>query len=132
MFATNLKQLDIEVVVKTFDFVTLGEKLNTRGEPWDVTWLPWGAFYADPAGSILPLLRGTRYGARIDAVNRMMGPERAKAWAELETELMRNDPPVAAYADANNTILLSRSLGCFNPLPLYALDLGATCRKYLG
>jgi hypothetical protein len=42
---------------------------------------------------------------------------------------MRNDPPVAVYADSNAVILLSRSLGCFNPLPLYALDLGATCRK---
>jgi ABC-type oligopeptide transport system substrate-binding subunit len=129
LFATNLKQLDIEVVVKTFDFVTLAEKLNTSGEPWDVTWLPWGSFYADPAGSILPLLRGTRYEARIDAVNRMTGQARAKAWAELETALMRDDPPVAVYADSNAVLLLSRSLGCFNPLPLYALDLGATCRK---
>jgi ABC-type oligopeptide transport system substrate-binding subunit len=129
LFATNLKQLDIEVVVKTFDFVTLAGKLNTPGEPWDVTWLPWGFSYADPAGSILPLLRGTRYEAQIDAVNRMTGPARAKAWAELETELMRDDPPVAVYADANAVILLSRSLGCFNPLPLYPLDLGATCRK---
>lgn len=129
LFATNLKQLDIEVVVKTFDFVTLAERLNTPGEPWDVTWLPWGAFYADPAGSILPLLRGTRYEARIDAVNRMRGPGRAKAWVELETDLMRNDPPVAVYADSNAVILLSRSLGCFTPLADYEIDLGATCRK---
>ena len=129
LFATNLKQLDIEVVVKTFDFVTLAQKLNTRGEPWDVTWLPWGSFYADPAGSILALLRGTRYEEQIDAVNRMAGPARPKAWATLETELMRDDPPVAVYADSNAVILLSRSLGCFNQLPLYTLDLGATCRK---
>jgi hypothetical protein len=85
----------IDVSVKYFDFVTLSTKLNTKGEPWDVAWLPWGAWYADPAGSILPLLRGTSYEARINAANRATGAAaRAKSWADLETDLMRTTRPL--------------------------------------
>jgi len=132
VFSSNLLPLGIEVDVKAFDFVTLLEKLRRRaqGEPFDVALLTWGAFYADPAGSVLPLLRGTRYEARINAANRATGPAaRAKSWADLETDVMRNDPPVAAYADITARILVSRSFGCFGSLQGYDLDLAAACKK---
>ena len=129
VFVANLKQLGIEVTVKYFDFVTLSTKLNTKGEPWDVAWLPWGAWYADPAGSILPMLRGTRYEARINAANRATGAARVKSWADLETDLMRNDPPVAVYADVTSLILVSRSFGCLSSLQGYELDLAAACKS---
>ena len=90
--------------MKYFDFATLlARSSDTKGEPWDVAWLPWGAWYADPAGAILPMLRGTRYEARINAANRATGAARVKSWADLETDLMRNDPPVAVYADVTRT-----------------------------
>ena len=130
-FSSNLRSLGIEVDVKPFDYITLLEKLRrrTQGEPFDVAWLNWGAFYPDPAGAILSLLRGTRYEARINAVNRVSGDARAKAWADLETDLMRNDPPVAAYADTSVRILVSRSFGCFHSLQGLDLDLAAACKK---
>ena len=95
VFVANLKQLGIEVSVKYFDFFTLSTKLNTKGEPWDVAWLPWGAWYADPAGAILPLLRGTSYEARINATNRAMGAAaRAKSWTDVETDRCATTRPL--------------------------------------
>jgi peptide/nickel transport system substrate-binding protein len=131
VFRSNLLPLGIEVEVKAFDYITLLEKLRrrTKGEPFDVAWLNWGAFYADPAGAVLPLLRGTRYEARINAANRATGAGRAKSWADIETDLMRNDPPVAAYAGITARILVSRSFGCFGSLQGYDLDLAAACKK---
>jgi ABC-type transport system substrate-binding protein len=129
VFASNLKQLGIEVVPKHFSFETLVEKLRTPGEPWDVAWLPWGATYPDPVGALLPLLRGTRYEPRVLAVNRLRGAARAKAWADLETKLMRDDPPVAAYADSNSLILVSGKVGCYRWLSGGEIDLAAVCKK---
>ena len=128
VFAADLKELGIDVTTKYFDFTTLSEKLKRPGEPWDVAWLPWGAWYLDPAGAILPLLRGTRYEARINAVNQVAAPGRAKAWADLEADLMRNDPPLAPYADAKALVLISPSFGCLRSLPQYEFDLGAVCK----
>ena len=130
VFVANMKQLGIEVTPKYFDFGTLSAKLNTKGEPWDVAWLPWGAWYADPAGAVLPLLRGSRYEARINRANRATGAAaRAKSWADFETDLMRNDPPVAVYAEVTSLILVSRSFDCFRSLRGYEIDLAAACKK---
>jgi ABC-type oligopeptide transport system substrate-binding subunit len=129
VFTRNLRQLGIEVDVKQFEFRALLAKLTTKGEPWDVTWLPWQAWYPDPAGFFLPLLRGTRYAAGVDAANRLSGAARAKAWAELESDLMRNDPPAAVYADSMTLTLLSRSFGCYRWVPVYEVDLAAACKK---
>jgi ABC-type oligopeptide transport system substrate-binding subunit len=129
VFTRNLRQLGIEVDVKQFEFRTLLGKLTTKGEPWDVTWLPWQVWYPDPSGFVLPLLRGTRYAARVDAANRLTGELRAKAWAELETDLMRNDPPAAVYADSMSLTLVSRSFGCYRWVPVYDVDLAAACKK---
>ena len=101
----------------------------TPGEPWDVAWLPWQAWYADPAGALLPLLNGTRYEARVNAANPVTGAARARAWADLEADLMRNDPPAAVYAGETPLLLLSRNFGCFRWIPVYDVDLAAACKK---
>ncbi len=133
VFVSNLNEIGIEVKVKPFDLGTLVERLETPGEPWDVALLPLGGVaYPDPAAVLVPLLRGTRYEARIDAANRVRGATaRARAWADLEADLMRNDPPVAAYANGTGLVLVSRSFGCWIPErpSRYGLDLGAVCKK---
>lgn len=129
VFVSNLRQLGIEVTVKYFEFTTLLEKLRTPGEPWDVGWIPWGPAYPDPAGSFAPLFQGTRYEARIDAANKVTGPGRAKGWAAVEADLMRNDPPVAAYAHTTRVDLLSPSYGCYRGHAVYELDFAAACKK---
>jgi ABC-type oligopeptide transport system substrate-binding subunit len=127
VFVFNLRQLGIEVDVKEFEFRTAGDKLNTPGEPWDVAASAGlSADYPDPAGVLVPLLRGTRYEPRVNAANRVLGDAaRAKAWADLEADLMRSDPPVAAYAEWRPLYFVSRNFGCWGPV----VDLGAVCKK---
>ena len=138
VFVSNMKRIGIDVEVKPFELFKLLEKLNTPGEPWDVAWSPLATTYPDPAGAFVPLLRGTRYEARVEAANRVTDDAaRAKAWAKLEADLMLNDPPVAVYADVTHRALLSRRFGCWSGAPgVHAfrrqendLDLGAVCKK---
>ena len=113
MFASNLRPLGIDVEVKPFELLTLIEKLDTRGSRGTSHGSPGGAAYPDPAGAFFPLLRGTRYEARFNAANRLADAARAKAWANLEADLMRNDPPVAVYADFTPPAFVSRRFGCW-------------------
>jgi ABC-type transport system substrate-binding protein len=140
VFASNLKRLGIDVHVESFELNALQARLATRGEPWDVACCPQlaGASYPDPAGALVPWLRDPKYEARVEAANRLTGAAaRAKAWAGLEAELMRNDPPVAVYADVTFRALVSRRFGCWSGAPgehafrlqENDLDLGAVCRK---
>ena len=39
----------------------------------------------------------------MNATNGVADPARAKAWADLEADLMLNDPPVAVYARLHAT-----------------------------
>jgi ABC-type transport system substrate-binding protein len=129
VFVANMKQLGIRVEVTPVDPRTLGEKLATPGEPWDVALLPWRAAYPHPAGALVPLLRGTRYEAQINAANRMSGAARDEAWADLEAELMADDPPVAAYADFTPLAFVSRrNFGCWSGADAN-LDLATVCKK---
>jgi ABC-type transport system substrate-binding protein len=129
VFVSNLRQLDIKVKVETFALPQLIEKVNTRGEEWDVAWFPTGT-YPDPAGAFGRVLRGTKYEARVNAANRLADPAaRAKAWADLEADVMLNDPPVAVYADFTPLAFVSlRNFGCWTGADAY-LDLAAVCKK---
>ena len=134
-----MKRIGIDVDVESFELFTLRDRLATPGEPWDVACCPQGAApYPDPAGAFVPRLRGTEYEARANAANSLTGAAaRAKALAELEAELMRNDPPVAVYADFMFRALVSRRFGCWSGVPgehafrrqENDLDLGAVCKK---
>ncbi len=130
VFASSLRQLGIDVVVKYFELGTMLQRIRVPGEPWDVAWLPWNSWYSDPAGSLLLLFRTTRFQPRVDAANLVTGRvARAKAWARLENDLMRNDPPVAAYMNPAGLTLLSRNYGCYRLDPVNDLDLAAACKK---
>jgi len=129
VFASNLRRLGIDVVVKYFDLSTLLAKLSTPGEPWDVGWLPWASNYPDPAGSLVQLFNGTRFESRVGAANRLTGAARRKAWADFEADVMRNDPPVSAYMNPADLILVSQRFGCYRFHPVYVADLAAACKK---
>ena len=58
----------------------------------------------------------------------MTGAARAKAWADLEADLMRNDPPVAAYADSTLTVLRLAELRLLGGSGS-RLDLAAACKN---
>jgi peptide/nickel transport system substrate-binding protein len=136
----NLKQIGIELEVKYFDINALAEKVGTPGEPFDLIHHAWAADYADPAGFFIPLLaHGTGRGgvnlddplinARIEAANRLTGEARRKAWADLDVDLMRDNPPWVPLYNPNNRSFDSRSVGCVLDHPVYGFDLAAVCKK---
>ena len=67
--------------------------------------------------------------ARIAAANRLSGAARRKAWADLDADLMRNDPPWAPYFHTTRADFVSRSYGCFLYQPVYGVDFAAACKK---
>jgi peptide/nickel transport system substrate-binding protein/oligopeptide transport system substrate-binding protein len=141
MLVSSLKQIGIDLQVKYFDINVLNEKATTRGEPFDLILQGWGPDYADPAGFFVPLLsRGgqgggganlddPRINGRIEATNRLTGEARRKAWADLDVDLMRNDPPWAPFLHATARTFVSKSVGCMLDHPVYGFDIAAVCKK---
>jgi ABC-type oligopeptide transport system substrate-binding subunit len=140
----NLKQIGIELDVKYYEIPTLLEKAGTRGEPFDLAFYAWAVDYADAAGFYEQLLdpelsatgnlnlsyfSDPRVSARMKAANSLTGEARRKAWADLDVDLMRNDPPWAPIVHLTNRSFVSRSLGCFLQHPVYGFDLAAVCKK---
>lgn len=138
--AYNLKQIGIDLDVKHFEPSAVVQKASTQGEPFDIVIQGWAADYHDPAGFLAALLAdgGSSYGIndrnpdrerRLVAVSRLTGEERRRAWADLDVDLMRNDPPWAPFIHINNRIFVSKSLGCFLRHPIYRVDIAAVCKK---
>ena len=136
----NLKQLGIDLEVKYFDTITLTQKATTRGEPFDIIQLGWGADYPDAAAFFVPLLgrSGAAIGTsfddpriehRIAAAGRLTDEARRRAWADLDVDLMRDDPPWAPYVHTQNRTFVSRSTGCVLVHPVYGFDIAAVCKK---
>ena len=136
----NLKQIGIDVEVKYFDTVTQLSKTATPGEPFDMIQFGWGGDYADAAAFFVPLLGpGGSHNAvrlddpgflrRIEAASRLTGEARRKAWADLDVDLMRDNPPWAPTVHAQRRTFVSRSVGCVLDHPVYGLDIAAVCKK---
>jgi ABC-type oligopeptide transport system substrate-binding subunit len=145
VFKFNLKQIGIDVTVRYFDLAAMAKKVGNPGEPFDVVFQPWTVDYADPAGFFVPLLHGASVrltgtsnwahfddptiNRRIDAANRLTGEARRTAWAKLDADLMRDNPPWAPFLHRNHRTLVSSNVGCFFPHPVYREDLAAICKK---
>ena len=140
VLAFNLKQLGIDVELKYFEPRTAVTKALNPDEPFDIAISAWGADYWDGAAFFIPLLApGGSANAvhgddpdirrRIAAADRLTGEARRQAWADLDVDLMRDDPPWAPFMHSNDRTLVSRSLGCFVQHPLYRVDIVAVCKK---
>ena len=139
ILAFNLKQIGIDLQVKIFDTNALAEKITARGEPYDLVLSGWFADYADPASFFVPIfgpgsvagvnLQDPRINARIEAANRLTGEARRKAWADLDVDLMRTNPPYAPFSHPQARTFVSKSLGCFLDHPIYGLDIAVVCKK---
>jgi ABC-type oligopeptide transport system substrate-binding subunit len=139
----NLKQLGIGLEVKYYNSPTLAEKAGTRGEPYDLALNGWAIDYADPAGFFGKLLADLHasgnwnfsyfedpsVSARITAANGLRGEARRNAWAGLDVDLMRNDPPWAPFSNVMARTFVSPSYGCVVRHPVYGIDIAAACKK---
>ena len=136
VLAYNLKQIGIDVDVRYFDTDTLARKATTPDEPYDLLQLGWGADYPDGGGFVVPLLASggvhlndPALQRRIDAANRRTGEARRRAWADLDVNLMRNNPPWAPYVHLQRRVFVSGSTGCVIVHPVYGFDIAAACKK---
>jgi ABC-type transport system substrate-binding protein len=146
VFAFNLKQIGIDVEVKYFAPFVAGDRAGIRGEPYDVVSQPWGVDYADPASFYFPLLDpnlrpagntnlsyfdDASVTARMEAANRLSGDARRTAWASLDADLMRDNPPWAPFVHETVRHFVSPSVGCivFHPVYNNSFDLAAACKK---
>jgi hypothetical protein len=70
------------------------------------------------------------YNRRIAAIERLRGLARRKAWADLDVELMRKDPPWAPYGSTVRRDFVSKSFGCYVFQPAVSrVDLVAACKR---
>jgi ABC-type transport system substrate-binding protein len=145
VFKFDLQQIGIDVDVKYFDPGQVYERAGIRGEPFDVVQTGWAIDYADAEAYFDPLLNGRNLGttgntntsyfdeprisARIAAASRLPGEARRKAWANLDVDLMRNDPPWAPFVHWATRDFVSPSFGCYLFQPVYWLDIAAACKK---
>jgi ABC-type oligopeptide transport system substrate-binding subunit len=106
----------------------------------------WLADYGDGVSYFGPLLDGDnvsqtgnqnyayfdrpRYNREIERISRLTGGSRRRAWADLDVEMMRDDPPWAPVMNNAAREFVSKSVGCYVYQPVYGrLDLAAACKK---
>jgi ABC-type transport system substrate-binding protein len=132
---TNLAAIGVDLQVRPFTYDQLFERINTKGEPFDLATVGWIADYPDPANFLnAPLLGGQGpaldnpvYRARLAAAARLSGTRRYLAYSRLDTDLSRNVAPWVAYGSHTNQDFFSARTGCQVFNPLYGIDLAALC-----
>jgi peptide/nickel transport system substrate-binding protein len=141
----NLKQIGLDLDVRTFATPVQIAKLGTKGEPFDIGFHAWVADYADPFDFINVLLDGSniqntgnvnfsyfddaKYLKKMKAAAQLAGADRAEAYGNLDLELAAKAAPLAAWANANARVFVSSKVGCYTYNPVYGTDLAALCLK---
>jgi peptide/nickel transport system substrate-binding protein len=146
IFQFNLRRLGIDVEIKVFPRATYFGLIGTRGAAFDVAVGAWNPDYADGITIFGPLLDGRnlaksgntntayfdrpKYNRAIERIERLTGTTRRRAWADLDVEMMRDDPPWAPVMDLTEEDFVSKSFGCYVFEPVIGVpDLAAACKK---
>jgi ABC-type oligopeptide transport system substrate-binding subunit len=121
----NLAKIGLDLEIKTFSVPVLLERAEKRDEPFDIMIINWLVDFPDPANVFNDMLsrpmiqyESARFGPRIRAAARLSGEARYDAYAKLDRELMREDPPIAPIVIQNSRILISVDTGCFSWQPV--------------
>jgi peptide/nickel transport system substrate-binding protein len=133
----NLRQIGLDVEVRTYSSGVLFERIARADEPYDAVILNWFVDYPDPSNIFVNLLRNDAprfrdpvFDKRIDAALKLTGEARYATFARIDRDLMRERPPVAPIVITNSRSLLSAQTGCFVFQPAMAVpDLAALCKR---
>ncbi len=125
----NLKQIGVDVEIRTYDRVVQNTKSATKGEPFDISLEGWGADYLDPYNFANKLFDGTgiqetnnnnlsyfndpSWNKRLKAAALLSGDARANEYAAIDRDLMKNAAPIAPYINTNAKILVGPDVGCY-------------------
>jgi oligopeptide transport system substrate-binding protein len=125
----NLKQIGIDAEIKLLpraqQFTNAG---NPKTNDYDITIERWGADYADPYDFINVLLDGAqvtnpqhndyayynvaKYNKEMTSASLLTGATRGTAYASLDADMMKNNPPWAPLVNSNDRVFISARLGC--------------------
>jgi peptide/nickel transport system substrate-binding protein len=140
----SLKKIGIAVRIRAFPTAVQLEKMATRGEPFDIGRIWFGAAYSDPA-QFFSIFDGRNVGGRfpatvnfsrfdsprfnmlLDRAGKLVGPARYRAYGDLDVQLARRAAPAIPYSNFNEFTFVSPNVGCVIPNPY--LDLTAVCLK---
>lgn len=142
----SLKQIGIDVAVRTFPFAVGVERTGKRGEPFDMNMTGWFADYPDPYDFINVLLDGRRivaknnvntayfndpeYNRKMEQASRLVGPRRYRTYGALDIDITRNAAPLAVLYNQNVREFVSKRVGCYSYHPVWAsMNLAAVCLK---
>ena len=142
----ELEQIGLDVEIKTFAGPVRFQKIETPGEPWDITFGELFADYLDPDTFLRsvyggPSLTGLEpYGnlswldspdvnRRIQAASRLSGQPRYSAYGRLDNYVLTRYAPIVPVSSMLITWLAGPKLGCIYNHPWYTWDLAALCLK---
>ena len=138
----DLKAIGIAVKITQLPAATFYARLAKPGEPWDIAFTNWIADFTDPFTFMNelfdPAFPGNNFGHFNDpALTRRMryaaslsGERRLHAYAELDADLTKNDPPAVAWGIGTFREFFSARVGCQIYQPIYGFDLGSMCLRH--
>jgi YVTN family beta-propeller protein len=131
----DLAPIGIQVIAKTLPVGEWLTKIRTAGAPYDMALeASGGPEEADPVGVLGGLDPSTTfddpvYARKLRAAERLTGPARDKAYADLDAQFVRDAVPAVPYDYTLTGDFLSSRVGCAVYQPLYGMDLAALCLK---
>jgi peptide/nickel transport system substrate-binding protein len=142
----DLKQIGIDVEVQQYPRAVQISKMETKGEPFDITINGWGADYADPYDFLNVLLDGSKLQAannvnvsylnykdingQLAQAAALSGASRLNRYGNLDVQVMKDVAPYAPILNGNSRFFLSARYGCFTYQPVIAVpNLAAACIK---
>jgi len=136
----QLAAIGLEVELRPLPGAAFINRLYVSGEPWDLVLILWAPDFVDPFQFINELfdpqftLTGNvgrfdsaTYNPLMRRAARLRGPERYRAYGELDVRLAGEGAPSAPISFFNEPTLVSKRVGCIVLRP--ALDLTAVCLK---
>jgi len=134
----NLAPLGLNTDIKVFERTVQEEKVQHKGEPFDITLAGWGSDYPDPYDFINILLSGknihetgnintsyfdnAQWNKRMDQSAALpLGPKRYTSYANLDRDLVQGPAPVAPMYNSNAQALLSNRVKTLGYQPVYGV-----------
>jgi len=147
--AEQLARLGIEVDVRSFGSDVFVIRLGLPSEPYDMAIVSWSQDWPDPVEFVEPILHSrsiptgvlsplrwnvshfssARLDKRIDAAARLSGKPRARAFAQLEADVLRKDAPILPLYYVNDILFSSSHVACLTYSAAFTIDYAALCRR---
>jgi ABC-type transport system substrate-binding protein len=139
----DLAAIGITAEITPLSVAEFYRRLKTPGDPWDIASTNWGADFADPYTMINELYDPANAAAadfghfndpaltkRMRQAATLSGDSRLRAYARLDEDLTREDPPSAAWGIGTLSDFFSARARCQIYQPIYGIDLGSLCLRH--